>query len=78
MPYTPDMDGGNMSLPPDDTVGPALLCTLFPLFGLAVLVWAIRVWSRTRVMLRLTFADHTITIAIVRENCPVLPLGFLV
>ena len=63
-----DMDG-HTSPPPDDTAGPALLYALFPPFGLAVLVWAIRIWSRARVKLRLTSADYAITIAIVCETC---------
>jgi len=61
------MDGG-APLPPNDTVGPEVLYELFPLFGLAVLVWAIRIWSRVRPKLRLTAADYTITIAVVRPR----------
>lgn len=52
-------------LPPDDTIGPMVLEILFPMFALAVLVWAIRIGSRLSPKIRLTSADLMITIALV-------------
>jgi len=56
------------TLPPDESQGPMLMGSVLPLFGLALIVYAIRIWSRLRPKYNMTAADYAITIAMVTEQ----------
>jgi len=45
-----------------------LMGSVLPLFGLALIVYAIRIWSRLRPKYNMTAADYAITIAMVTEQ----------
>jgi hypothetical protein len=55
-------------LPPNETRGPMLLASVLPFFGLALVVYAARIWTRLRPKFALTAADFTITIAMVSST----------
>ncbi|KAK3358817.1 hypothetical protein B0T25DRAFT_493950 [Lasiosphaeria hispida] len=54
-------------VPPDNSVGPATLAVVVPLFALATIVYSVRIWTRMRPKYRLNAADYTITIAFFAE-----------
>ena len=51
---------------PGDSVGPRALLIVFPLFVFALLLFAIRIYTRLIRRHRLQAADYAITVAIVR------------
>ncbi|KAK0726921.1 hypothetical protein B0T26DRAFT_108689 [Lasiosphaeria miniovina] len=59
-------------LPPNDSVGPRLLAVLVPLFAVALVLYAVRIWSRLRPKPRLTAADYMITVAQVAETIAIV------
>ena len=60
--------------PPDENQGPMLMATVLPLFGIALIVYAARIWSRLSPKFALTAADYTVTVAMVRLlSFPYLP-----
>jgi hypothetical protein len=52
-------------LPPDENQGSTLLASVIPLFGLALVVYVARIWTRLCPRFALTAADYTITVAMV-------------
>ena len=53
----------------DLSIGYRALAVLIPLFVVAAVVYAVRIWTRVRPKYRLNVADHAITVAFVSIRC---------
>lgn len=51
--------------PVDDNLGPAALATCTPILALALLLYVVRVVSRTTPTIRLGYADYIVSLAVV-------------
>lgn len=59
------MEHPDGTIPPEHSVGPRTLAALFPLFSLALAVYLVRMWTRSRPTRRLNAADYAVTVAMV-------------
>ena len=59
------MSGEVVKAAPDLTVGLRALRILAPLFVLALVVYIVRMWTRSRIKHRLNASDYTISVAMV-------------
>jgi len=60
--------GGGGKEPVDTSAGYRTLAILLPLFVIALAFYLVRIWTRARPKPRLTAADYTLTVAVVRPS----------
>ncbi|GAB1319829.1 hypothetical protein MFIFM68171_10039 [Madurella fahalii] len=64
--------GGEGREQKDLSVGYRTLAVVVPLYGLALIVYFVRIWTRIRPKYRLNAADHTITVAFLAETISII------
>jgi hypothetical protein len=70
----PVMAGEEANAAPDLTVGLRALGVLAPLFVIALTVYIVRIWTRSRPKYRLNASDYTISVAMASIYPPPPPL----